>query len=205
MGSAGPAGPAKETDPDAATLVARARAGDTGAWSALTDRYTRLLWSVARGMRLNHADAGDAVQTTWLRLVERLDGIRQPEHVSAWLMTTVRRECLALLRRNAREYPGLVRREEDLVDPGDAPGELLLREERDADLWCAFATLRPACQSLLRMLTADPPLSYADASRVLDMPMGSVGPIRKRCLESLRKALTGDVPRGRTSRPPASA
>jgi len=176
---------------ETAVLVARARDGDRAAWSALTDRFTHQLWSVARGMRLGHADAADAVQTTWLRLVESLDRIRQPEHLHGWLLTTLRRECLAILRRNAREHPGLTAGDEDPADLADAPGDHLVRAERDAALWRAFGTLRPACQSLLRLLTADPPPTYADASRALEMPIGSLGPIRKRCLDNLRKALVG--------------
>src|SRR3982751_6789358 len=87
---------------DTATVVALARAGDQEAWTALTDRFNHLLWTVARGMRLSHADAADAVQTTWLRLVENLDRVHRPEHLKSWLVTTLRRECLAVLRRGRR-------------------------------------------------------------------------------------------------------
>ena len=79
-------------DVDTPDLVARVRAGDERAWVTLTDRYTNLLWSVARGMRLDRADAADAVQTTLLRLVERLDSLREPAYLGSWLVTTVRRE-----------------------------------------------------------------------------------------------------------------
>jgi RNA polymerase sigma factor (sigma-70 family) len=173
---------------DTETVVARARAGDQEAWAALTDRFNNVLWAVARGMRLSHADAGDAVQTTWLRLVENLDRVHQPEHLKSWLVTTLRRECLAVLRRGSREQPTM-QRWDDEADPGDAPGELLLRAERDAELWRAFARLRPYCQSLLRVLTGNPPLSYAEVSEVLGMPVGSIGPMRRRCLDTLRQFL----------------
>ena len=66
---------------DARDLVERVRDGDNDAWVTLTDRYVSLLWSVARSMRLSEADAADAVQTTWLRLVEALDGLRDPARV----------------------------------------------------------------------------------------------------------------------------
>lgn len=89
-------------DPPVAELVARSRHGDASAWRSLTDRYTNLLWSVARSMRMSDADAADAVQTTWLRLVESLADIREPERLGSWLATTVRRECLDIRRRSAR-------------------------------------------------------------------------------------------------------
>src|SRR4051812_34637097 len=88
---------------DATGLITRIRDGDRVAWTRLTDRYTNLLWSIARGMGLNMADSADAVQTTWLRLVERIDSVRQPEYLGSWLATTMRRECLATLRRGGRE------------------------------------------------------------------------------------------------------
>jgi RNA polymerase sigma factor (sigma-70 family) len=170
-------------------LVAMVRAGDQEAWAALTDRYTNLLWSVARSMRLNPADAADAVQTTWLRLVENLDGIREPERLGSWLATTMRRECLAVLRRAIRTRPSTLDGWEDVPAADDPLDEALLREERDAALWRAFRTLKPHCQTLLRVLMADPPPSYAEVSAALGMPVGSVGPTRKRCLGMLRKLL----------------
>jgi RNA polymerase sigma factor (sigma-70 family) len=176
---------------DTLDLVASVRGGDREAWTVLTDRYTGLLWSVARGMRLSDADAADAVQTTWLRLVERIDTVREPERLGSWLVTTMRRECLTLLRRGARVQPGPPEQWENLPDTADPLGEALLREERDAALWRAFGRLPARCQKLLRVLMADPPPAYADVSAALDMPVGSIGPTRQRCLGHLRRSLVG--------------
>jgi RNA polymerase sigma factor (sigma-70 family) len=173
-------------DAETAELVAAVRAGDDTAWAALTDRFTGLLWSVARGMNMSSEDAADAVQTTWLRLVERLDDIREPDRVGGWLATSVRRECLAILRR---------RREVALPDsiqmPADdePPDAALLRDERDAELWGAMRRLPPRCGNLLRMLIADPPPSYQDVASALSVPVGSIGPTRRRCLTQLRQML----------------
>jgi RNA polymerase sigma factor (sigma-70 family) len=180
-------------DQDSADLVARVRAGDERAWEALTERYTSLLWSVARSMRLDRADAADAVQTTWLRLVERLDSLRQPEQLSSWLVTTVRRECLLTLRRTARVRTGLAEESADVPADTDPLDEALLREERDAALWRAVGRLTGRCQSLLRVLMADPPPSYAEVSAALALPVGSIGPTRQRCLNSLRELMTANA------------
>jgi RNA polymerase sigma factor (sigma-70 family) len=184
------------TDTTPRELLRRIRDGDERAWSALTNRYSRLLWAIARILRVDQADAEDAVQTAWLRLVENLDTLREPEHVGAWLATTVRRECQATLRRQARVCPGLddrLEEEPDLGTPG--PEDALLRAERDAALWRAFGCLAPHCQRLLRVLMADPPPSYAEVAAVLDVRVGGIGPTRRRCLDHLRKLLTpGDLP-----------
>jgi RNA polymerase sigma factor (sigma-70 family) len=191
------------SEADAQDLVIRVRMGDQDAWVALTDRYTNRLWSIARAMRLGEADAADAVQTTWLRLVESLDKLRDSARVGSWLATTMRRECLVALRRSGRIRLTASYWWDDVADPGDAPDAMLLREERDAALWKAFGALKPWCQSLLRVLMADPPPSYAEVSAALDMPVGSIGPTRQRCLDHLRNImLSGSDPAG-TRRPAA--
>jgi len=179
-------------DLDLSDLLAKVRDGDQVAWTTLTDRFTNLLWSIARGMRLSGPDAADAVQTTWLRLIENIDSIREPERLGSWLATTARRESSDALRRSARLRPGALDGAEgwDEVQSVDAPvDDALLRDERDAALWRAMAALKPACQRLLRVMIADPPPSYAEISAALDIPMGSIGPSRQRCLKCLREIL----------------
>ncbi|MBB5872946.1 RNA polymerase sigma factor (sigma-70 family) [Allocatelliglobosispora scoriae] len=176
---------------ETAALLDRATKGDQQAWNALVDRYSGLVWSVARSYRLGSADAADVHQATWLRLVEHLGNIREPERLGAWLATTARREALAVLRRASRDLPVA-----DLLtlEPRDAPrqdlDDDLLRHERDRGLWEAFGQLPGACQNVLRLLLLDPPPSYAEVSAALDIPIGSIGPTRARCLDQLRRRLT---------------
>lgn len=178
---------------DAEVLLSAVRAGDARAWDALVERYTGLLWSVAREYRLDPADAGDVVQLTWLRLVEHLDTIAEPARLGGWLATTVRRECLQLLRRR-RERPAAV---DDWLaavpDPGPPVDAGVLLAERDAALWRAFRTLSGRCQQLLGVLMATPPPSYAEVSAALGMPIGGIGPARQRCLAALRGVIGDDV------------
>ena len=86
-------------------VVAAAAEGDQAAWALLQDRYTKRVRNVVRGYRLSPHDVDDIVQTTWLRLVEHIAGLRDAEAVGAWLETTARRECLTTLRRRKRETP----------------------------------------------------------------------------------------------------
>ena len=71
----------------------------------------------------------------------------------------------------------------------DSPGldAGVLKEERDALLWQAFAHLDDACRQLLRVLMADPPPAYAAVAAALEVPIGSIGPTRSRCLSKLRR------------------
>lgn len=173
------------------TLVQRAAVGEDDAWISLVDRFENLLWSVARAHRLTTPDAADAVQTTWLRLLENLGRIEDPERLAGWLVTTARRECLRTLRRAGREV--LDDQVTDLVDER-APSldAALLEHERDVALWNSFGQLPERCQRLLRILVAAESTAYAEVSVAMDMPVGAIGPTRLRCLGKLR-ALTRDM------------
>jgi RNA polymerase sigma factor (sigma-70 family) len=133
-------------------------------------------------------DAADVVQTTWLRLVEHLGRIEQPERIGSWLATTARHECLAAVRRQSRTAPAAADIDE-LVDSGPGPDHDLLTSERDQALWSALDSLPDPCRRLLRVLTADPPPSYQEVSAALSIPVGSIGPSRARCLEHLRRQI----------------
>ena len=182
---------------DDAALVRAAAGGDQAAWDALVARFSGLVWSIARAHRINAADAADVSQTAWLRLVENLGRIRDPERVGAWLGTTARNECLRIIRRSGRQVPtdfeAGAELEADETTP--APDAGLLAGERDAGLWQAFATISERCQVLLRLLITDPPPSYEEIGDILDMPLGSIGPTRARCLEHLRRqaGITADL------------
>jgi len=86
-------------------LLRRAAAGDQVSWNTIVDRFSSLVWATARAHRLSRTDAADVAQTTWLRLVEHLDRIREPERLGAWLATTARHESLRMIRRAGREQP----------------------------------------------------------------------------------------------------
>src|SRR5687768_5646197 len=88
---------------DVERAVDAARRGDERAWEALVQRYSGLIWAIARGHGLNAADAADVAQTTWIKLVEHLGRIEDPRRIGAWLATTARRECLRLVRDRARQ------------------------------------------------------------------------------------------------------
>jgi RNA polymerase sigma factor (sigma-70 family) len=171
-----------------ALLVEAARTGDQNAWNALVERFAPTVWAIARGHRLNSADAADVFQTTWLRLLEHLNRIEQPERVGAWLATTTRRECFRVLRMSGRQVPN---GENFDVHPALATSEPLegdiLAAERKRVVDHLVNRLPVRSQVLLRLLSADSPLSYRDISESMSMPIGSIGPTRARALEQLRR------------------
>ena len=167
-------------------LVAAARRGDNVAWTQLTDRFDRMLRSVARSYRLSSQDTEDAVQATWVKLYEHIDRIRDASAIAGWLATTVRRESLRLLQRHVREH---LTDDPELCctsfEPGpDAP---LLRSEQSVVLTRALATLPDRQRRLLTLIATEPAAKYEQISATLDMPVGSIGPIRARGLARLQR------------------
>jgi len=170
-------------------LVTRARNADQQAWDALVERYTPLIRSICRRRRLSPADAQDVSQSVWLHLVDHLDRIREPAALPGWLATTTRRECLLVL--DAARAPQAARY---VVDPQTIPDERawtaeqeLLAAERHVALREAFRDLPPSGHRLILLLIQDPPAPYAEISAQLGIPIGSIGPTRRRCLDKLRR------------------
>jgi RNA polymerase sigma factor (sigma-70 family) len=169
-------------------LVLASVNGDGAAWNELVHRYSPLVMTVIRSYRLARTDAQDVSQTVWLRLVEHLGSLREPEALPGWLASTTQHECIRQVRRAQRVLP---------VDPQtDGAMQDCATEEPDADI--LQAELRQALRDGLRELPArdqwllqlradDPPKSYHEISQLTGMRIGSIGPTLRRCLDRLRE------------------
>jgi RNA polymerase sigma factor (sigma-70 family) len=173
-------------------LLCRARAGDRAALDQLVRKLTPLVWNVARARGLDRESASDVVQATWLAFLENMHAIRSPMAVAAWLVTVARHQAQRM-RITARRV--------DLVEPNDlslkpdpAPGfeAALANREQYQCLWENLRKLPPTCQELLRILAFTGHTSRCQVLEVLDMPPGSIGPNRIRCLKKLRALLQAD-------------
>ena len=177
--------------PDVPMLVRAATDGDQEAWNRLVDTFGGLVWSVVRAHNLYGAEAADVSQTVWLRCVEHIGRLREPERIGAWLATTAKHECYRVLRRGGRQIAmAEVPEAGDLV-VAELPQRRLEQAEDQAALLLALDKVPARCQQLLRLMLADPPLAYDDIAELLDMPKGSIGPTRMRCMAHVKVALAG--------------
>lgn len=188
---------------DVAELVHRAGEGDRGAWEGLVDQYARLIWAITRDFKLVESDAADVSQVTWLRLLENIHKIQNPDRVGSWLAATARNECLRCLAARKR----VVLAEDEVVLEGAATpepevDERLLLAERSQMVRDALAHLPWRWQRMLELLMADPPASYVEISDELGLPVGSIGPTRSRCLARLRALLHNSSEGEASQRPP---
>jgi RNA polymerase sigma factor (sigma-70 family) len=177
-------------DEDVADLVTACLDGDQRAWVRLVDQFTPMVWTITRSHRLSPVDCQDVYQLTWMRAVQYLPQLRERAQVAAWLATTARRECLKHIQRGRRLVPV---GDSPLFDTYERetehPDEPALRRAEAGEVLDAFRQLPSRDQELLGVLLADPPPSYDEASRLLGLPRGSLGPLRRRALARLRGLL----------------
>ena len=174
-------------EPSTAELVRAAAADDQSAWHTLVHRFGGLVWAIAREHGLSTSDAADVSQATWLNLARQLPRLRCPERLAGWLATTARREAQRAVVARGRELP--VDRLA-MTEPAAGPEQTVLAADVETVVWRALAELPQRCRQLLRLVAHAPELSYAQAARALGIQLGSVGPIRGRCLAALRRKLT---------------
>jgi RNA polymerase sigma factor (sigma-70 family) len=169
-------------------LVRASASGSETAWNELVRRYSPLVMAVTRSYQLTADDAKDVSQTVWLRLVENLANLREPDALPGWLATTTQRECIRQLRQGRRVLPVDPHTDGALQQcPTVDPDTDILRAELHQALRDGLAELPERDQELLKLRAADPPKSYEEISQLLGMPIGSIGPTLRRCLDRLRE------------------
>ncbi len=180
---------AASTWDSAAACCTRWLDGDASGLDDLVRLMTPVLWQVARACSLAQTEAEDVVQTTWVAFVRSSGRLRDAQSVGGWLTTTARREAWRVSRSGGRTtVVEDVALEQVVPRQASAEAEAIGHDEDDT-LWAAVAALDPRCQMLLRIVAfADRP-DYAGIARDLDMPVGSIGPTRMRCLRKLRELL----------------
>jgi RNA polymerase sigma factor (sigma-70 family) len=178
---------------DVSRMLAEARAGRPDAVADLVKEYTPVLWGVARAQGLDRASSEDVVQTAWLRLVRSPESIHTPQALLGWLITVTRREAWRVSSKGRRERPA-----DDLMpyvgaDSSPGPEEQAVTNQEHSVLWAAFHELEPRCQELLRLVAFAHRPDYQAVAKALDMPVGSIGPTRGRCLAKLRALLAASA------------
>jgi RNA polymerase sigma factor (sigma-70 family) len=181
-----PEPPGSSADIELCVIVAAAVKGNELAWQELVTRFDGRLRAAARAFRLSPADVDDVVQTTWLAALQALSSLREPRAVGAWLTTMVRRESLRSLQRRTHEVPEEACAPVEEPDPVDAT-ELLIAAERRAALRRAIATLPDRHRVLMERLSVEDDPDYRVIATALNMPAGSIGPIRARSLDRLAR------------------
>ena len=173
-----------------ADLLLAAGSGDRSAWDELIVRYAGLVNSTVSRFRLQESDRADVVQSTWLRLLIHSTTIRDPEKLGGWLSTTAKREALAVIRRSRREIATESAGDETAASH-PSPEDVVILAETRAAVRAAVDGLTGRRRLLVDALFSDAGQTYDDVSRHAGMPVGSIGPTRRRVLRELHRRLDG--------------
>ncbi len=165
MSRQGDGAPGPYPDSDDATLVARARDGDTRAFEALVCRYQRPVYRMALRMLGGGADAEDVTQEVFVTAWRQLPGIREDAAIRTWLYRAATNRCLNLLRAQRPSRP-LEAGAAASADRSPSPEERAETADALEALRAALDQLTPAQRSawLLRQIEG---LSYAEIADIL--------------------------------------
>jgi len=173
-------------------LVTECLNGNEQAWSALIDKYKNLIYSIPVKMGM-HEDAADIFQAVCLDLLSDLPRLREPRALPKWLMQACYHKCLQYRRKSETHLAASEADAEDIPADGEHASladHMLCELEKEQMVRDALTELSPRCERMVRMLFFEnPPRPYQEVARELDLATGSIGFIRGRCLEKLRKLL----------------
>ena len=172
-------------------LVSRCLEGDADSWSLLLDKYKALIYSIPIRYGFSREEAADIFQAVCLELIQQLGKVREPNALPKWLMQVTAHKCFHAKRQSQRLV--FTDSEESTLPEASVPpdAESLLREvEEEQILRLALNELQPRCRNLIEMLFfEEPKRPYQEVASSLGLATGTIGLLRQKCLEYLRKSL----------------
>jgi RNA polymerase sigma factor (sigma-70 family) len=172
-------------------LVRECCKGNQEAWSALIEKYKNLIFSIPIKFGLSREDAADVFQVVCVELLAALPKLREPKALPKWLMQTGYHQCLRLKKDRLNlldDAQGIEKRLE--ASPAELPDEMFQQIQREQSVREAISALPARCSQMVAMLFfEEPPRSYEEVARQLQLATGSIGFIRGRCLKKLRRLL----------------
>ncbi len=178
---------------DLEILVRKCKAGDSNSWGILVDRFQALVWSSIYRVGLRNEDAEDTFQKVFVILYKNLDRIDSALALPKWLATTAAREAIRVHRLNRDKstisMDAIENLDEMLAAEETSVEEIAIATSQSNTVRNVMSQLPGKCPQLLSMLYSNEESSYEDVKNQLQIPTGSIGPTRARCIERLRQAL----------------
>lgn len=164
--------------------------GNQDAWAGLIEKYKNLIFSIPIKRGLSREDAADVFQRVCLLLLADLASLRDPQALPLWLIRVTSHECSRWTRQERAQAAAAGAEQREAAGSEPAPDELLAQLAEEQHLREALLSLSPRCRELIRMLFFEPEARpYQDVASRLGLATGSIGFIRARCLERLRRQL----------------
>jgi RNA polymerase sigma-70 factor, ECF subfamily len=183
---------------DEAGLVAKAKAGDNGAFSELVEHYERRVFRMAKQITQNEEDAEDVLQETFLKAFSHLEDFQGNSKFYTWLVRIAVNEALMKLRKRRSDKTVPL---DDPIDTGedvvireiavweDDPEQRYSREELGGILDEAIQSLKPAYRTVFVLRDIEE-LSIEETAEALGLSISAVKSRLLRARLQLREKLT---------------
>jgi RNA polymerase sigma factor (sigma-70 family) len=170
-------------------LVRECLRGKDSAWSALINKYKNLIYSIPIKYGFSEEDAADIFQSVCMDLLAELEALREPQALAGWLIQITRNKCFHRRQEQQRHQIHAIS-DEQTTSAKPMPEDVISQIQREQLLRETITKLSPRCRKLLHMLFFEQPTRpYQEVALDLNLAIGSIGFIRKRCLEKLGKRL----------------
>ncbi|MEO8376029.1 MAG: sigma-70 family RNA polymerase sigma factor [Candidatus Sumerlaeota bacterium] len=190
--------PRHSPEPD--TALRRAfHDGSPDAVDAIVTMYFTDVLRYSISLLRDEETAMEAVQETFLRVVEYHRTYDHTRLFRPWLFTICRKCCGTMIKQRVSRAAKIVELDEELhaisksVSPAPSAIETLLREESEGIVIAALQELPEASRTVV-FLHIFEDMTFKDIGTVTAMPAASVSTLYYRALLQLRKRLVAPVP-----------
>jgi RNA polymerase sigma factor (sigma-70 family) len=170
-------------------LVQECLKGNESGWSALIGKYKNLIFSIPIRYGFSEEDSADIFQAVCMDLLTELPRLREPNALAGWLIQVSRNKCFHRKQAQERYKVQEIDDTNSYASPAEPEG-LVTQVEQEQVLREALLDLSPRCRQLVHMLFFEMPARpYQQVASELELAAGSIGFIRRRCLDKLRRRL----------------
>jgi len=173
-------------------LVNECLNGNEAAWGTLVDKYKRLIYSIPVRWGFGQEDATDVFQSVVAQMLSELGRLREPEALAGWLIRVTSNHCSQLRKQQKRDNPAATSEleAESLAQPGPDLESILCEAAREQALRRVMLNASDQCRRLIHLLFYETPSRpYGEVAASLGIATGSIGFIRRKCLDRLRSSL----------------
>lgn len=155
---------------------------------ALVNEHAKWLSALLRGLTRSEADAEDAFQEVWLRII-RLGGLPKGASPRAYLAQTARSVVIDRHRRVGREEARVFEADE-LIDESRTPDRAYADKATRAEVRARVKALSAELREVV-MLRIEAELTFEEIATALELPLGTVLTRMRRATAELKAALEG--------------
>lgn len=179
-----------QPDPEA-VLARRLLKGDSDSFDQFVSLFRSRIFQYSFLMCGQREDAEEVAQETLLTVFEKIDQLREPEHVKAWVFHIAKNACLMMRRKSIfapHEEVSLDESGRQIGDSGELPDKGVLRHELHDQIRAAIRALPPMYRAVF-LLREIEELSVSETARILDLSTDAIKTRLLRARRMMRQSL----------------